>query len=84
MRLTKIVVASSFLLLTCSILVPAHQVVNHRGNLPGIQSAPQIADGMPIPPPPPPKGQAVAVVADGMPLPPPPPPKGDFVEGLSA
>ena len=77
MRLTKFTLASSFIALTATIVVPGGGSVNRAD--PTLDSPKlQIADGMALPPPPPPRATAeVTVMADGMPLP--PPPKGNEV-----
>ncbi len=87
MRFTKFTLASSFIVLIGSIVVPASSSVNSRLAAPGATKT-QLADGMPLPPPPreaseslladgmplppPPRVDAVTLMADGMPLPPPP------------
>lgn len=67
-----------------AILVPLACSVNHVGtqtqnptNLPSLK-----ADGIPVPPLPPPKGTAIGsetLIADGIPVPPLPPPKAPLV-----
>ena len=50
--------------------------VNHSSATPTWKSSPQVADGIPMPPPPPKKTQVFkSIVADGIPMPPPPPKK---------
>jgi hypothetical protein len=80
MRFTRAVVAASFTLLFGFIVVPASHPVNHGLSVHGSERM-QLADGMPLPPPP--KGSGSVVVADGMPLPPPPSPKGPVIAQLA-
>ncbi|HET9804503.1 MAG TPA: hypothetical protein VFP96_14785 [Candidatus Acidoferrum sp.] len=81
--------------LAVAILVPSLVAVNHFTK----KSVDMRADGIPIPPLPPPKGftlvadgipipplpppKGTTLAADGIPIPPLPPPKGDVVSGLS-
>ena len=87
MRFSKFTLASSFIVLIGSIVVPATSSVNSNPAI-GQATHTQLADGMPLPPPPreaseslladgmplppPPRVDAVILMADGMPLPPPP------------
>ena len=67
MRFTKVALASGFLLLIGSIVVPGSSPVNHNSVLNGVEDKTQLADGMPLPVP-----HVVTestLVADGMPLP---------------
>lgn len=69
MRFAQFTLASSFMLFTGSIVVPATGSVNPQ--VVNLQApAAQMADGMPLPPPP--REDAGNLLADGMPLPPPP------------
>jgi hypothetical protein len=82
MRFTRIALTTSFTLFFGFIVVPASQPVNHGLSLQGWERM-QLADGMPLPPLPPPKGSGAVMVADGMPLPPLPPPKGNVIAQLA-
>jgi hypothetical protein len=77
MRFTKVVLVASVTAVLGFIVVPTKQPVNHAIPASG-SSQIRVADGMPLPPLPPPKGGYTALVADGMPLPPLPPPKGNY------
>jgi hypothetical protein len=69
MRFKKFVLASGFSLLAGSIVVPVASSVNRVATNHCVTQM-QLADGMPLPPPP--KTKGTTLVADGMPLPPPP------------
>jgi len=71
-RILKVTLSVSLIVL--SIAVPVNCGLAGRTGT-GIS---HIADGVPLPPPVPPKG-AYVQVADGVPLPPPVPPKPNFV-----
>ena len=59
--------------------------VNHSSSVPSWNRSTVVADGIPMPPPPPKKGvSADTIVADGIPMPPPPPKKGQSVSVLVA
>ena len=73
MRLSRIVLAVSFNLVIGFILVLVSQQVNHNSKTNDKQQL-QLADGMPVPPLPPPNLSSNTLIADGMPLPPLPPP----------
>jgi hypothetical protein len=68
MRFAKFTLASTFMLFTGSMLVPGAASVNQHVVMQG-KPVVQLADGMPLPPPP--RGDG-SHLADGMPLPPPP------------
>jgi hypothetical protein len=73
MRFTRIALAISFNLVIGFIVVPVSQQVNHKSKTNHTQQLP-LADGMPLPPlPPPPNAVGTTLLADGMPLPPLPP-----------
>jgi len=76
MRSTKIAIAASLALVIGYIVVPGSGTVNHDA-VSNITIGVQVADGMPVPPLPPPKGDKLSLIADGMPVPPLPPPKGN-------
>ncbi len=69
MHFAKFTLASSFMLFTCSIVVPGAGPVNQHVVMQG-KPVVQLADGMPLPPPP--RFDQGELLADGMPLPPPP------------
>lgn len=73
MRLSRIALAVSFNLVIGFIVVPVNHQVNHKSNINQKQQQ-QLADGMPLPPVPPPDVSSNSLIADGMPLPPVPPP----------
>ena len=70
MRFKVFGVISGFAVLIGSIVVPGSHSVNQDARDSGTIRM-QVADGMPLPPPP--RATDATVVADGMPLPPPPP-----------
>ena len=74
MRFTRIALAVSLNLIIASIVVPTSHRVNHHNPTNGNQRM-QMADGMPLPPLPPPHAARTTLLADGMPLPPLPPPQ---------
>ena len=60
----------------CLIVLSAFVQVNHSSTLPTMKNDTAVADGIPMPPPPPNKKPTARVaVADGIPMPPPPPNK---------
>ncbi len=66
----------AFVTLTASLILLVTGVpVNRRSASPAWKSSAPIADGIPMPPPPPKKPTLGVVVADGIPMPPPPPKK---------
>jgi len=73
MRFSRIALAVSFNLVIGFIVLPVSQQVNHKSKTDDKQQL-QLADGMPLPPLPPPKVSSNTLIADGMPLPPLPPP----------
>ena len=75
MRFSRIALAVSFNLVIGFIVVPVSQQVNHKSKTNEKQQ--QLADGMPLPPLPPPNAVGTTLLADGMPLPPLPPPNAD-------
>jgi len=97
MRFTKFTLASSVIVLIGSIVIPATNSVNSKLATPAVTKT-QLADGMPLPPPP--REASESLLADGMPLPPPPrvdagilmadgmplppPPRGDVAESALA
>ena len=76
MRFLRIALAVSFNLVIGFILLPVSQQVNHKSKTNDKQQL-QLADGMPLPPLPPPNVTSNTLIADGMPLPPLPPPSAD-------
>ena len=76
MRFIRIALALSFNLVIGFILLPVSQQVNHKSKTNDKQQL-QLADGMPLPPLPPPNVSSNTLIADGMPLPPLPPPSVD-------
>ena len=76
MRFLRIALAVSFNLVIGFILLPVSQQVNHKSKTNDKQRL-QLADGMPLPPLPPPNVSSNTLIADGMPLPPLPPPSVD-------
>ena len=69
MRFLRIALAVSLNLVIGFILVPVSQQVNHKSKTNDKQQL-RLADGMPLPPLPPPHADGAMLVADGMPLPP--------------
>jgi len=65
MRFVKFTLASSFMLLVASIVVPGNGPVNQHV-VPGEKPRLQLADGMPLPPPP--RFDQGTLSANGMPL----------------
>jgi hypothetical protein len=80
MRFSRIALAVSFNLVIAFIVVLVSQQVNHKSKTNDKQQL-QLADGMPLPPLPPPNAVGTTLLADGMPLPPLPPPN---VNGIAA
>jgi hypothetical protein len=78
MRFTRFALAVSFNLVIGLILIPVSHQVNHKSKTNHKQQL-QLADGMPLPPLPPPNINSNSLIADGMPLPPLPPPNADGV-----
>ena len=83
MRFTKIALAVSLNLVIGSIVVPPNHSVNHFTPATKPSHQIQLADGMPLPPLPPPNAAGTTLVADGMPLPPLPPPNASDVTLLA-
>jgi len=81
MQFKKVAGLSGLSLLIASIVVPAGSSVNQNATTNGSTQM-QRADGMPLPPLPPP-GKGSSLIADGMPLPPLPPSKMDVIERLA-
>jgi len=81
MQFNKVTRLSGLSLLVASIVVPPGSSVNQNTSTNGTTQM-QMADGMPLPPLPPP-GKGSSLIADGMPLPPLPPSKVDVIERLA-
>ena len=67
MRFLRIAFALSFNLVIGFIVIPVSQQVNHKSKTNDKQQL-QLADGMPVPPFPPPNAVATTRLPDGMPL----------------
>ena len=81
MQFNKVTRLSGLSLLVASIVVPPGSSVNQNTSTNGTTQM-QMADGMPLPPLPPPlppSGKGSSPIADGMPLPPLPPSKVDVI-----
>jgi hypothetical protein len=65
-------------------LLVAVPKVNYSSTVPVWNNGSQLADGIPIPPPKPPKTGFASrvIIADGIPMPPPKPPKTGFASGV--
>ncbi len=81
MQFKRVARLSGLSLLIASIVVPAGSSVNQNATTNGATQM-HMADGMPLPPLPPPlppSGKGSSPIADGMPLPPLPPSKVDVI-----